>query len=208
MCQWSRGAGRAYRWQERPPAARRGNMGAITPQGVGRAGNRSPAKGGRFHRPGPSSFPGCCCAVMVGGRPVRLLGVSKGPPCHFGGHEKPTAATSGPKRPEQGRGLGPPPKKGRKRPPRACQRGESSTGPPSTGGGWGRSPNEFIYPSKLIAALGVAESPPPCYGKGVESITKRPRRGNTKEGFSCSKTRIPQNGLAFKWEIGKRILCV
>ena len=44
---------------------------------------------------------------MVGGRPVRLLGVSEGQPCHFGSHERPTAATSGPERPEQGRGLAP-----------------------------------------------------------------------------------------------------
>lgn len=157
--------------------------------------------------PGRHHSPAAAAAVTVGGRPVRLLGVSEGQPCHFGSHERPTAATSGPERPEQGRGLAPQPKKGRKRPPRACQRGGRSTGPPSTGGGWGRSPNEFIYPSKLCAALGVAESPPTCYGKVATPIPDRPRRGNTREGFSCSKTRIPQNAIVFKWEIGKRILC-
>ena len=159
MRQWSMGTGRAYRGQERPQATQRGHMGAITPKGVGRAGNRSPAKGGRFHRPGPSSFPGCCCCRHVGGRPVRLLGVSEGQPCHFGSHERPTAATSGPERPEQGRGLAPRPKRAGKGLPGRARGAGDPPGHRQRVGVGGVAPMSLSIHQNLFTLWGLQKAP-------------------------------------------------
>ena len=144
----------------------RGHMGAITPQGVGRAGNRSPAKGGRFHRPGPSSFPGCCCCRHGRGSARPDAGGVRGatmplwePQEAHSGHQRPGTARTGP-------GTRPPALKGQEKASQGAPEGRKIHR--ATVNGWGLG-------ASAPMSLSIHQNLSPLWG-----LQKAPRRAMVK----------------------------